>query len=163
MRLQAMRAPYPLHRTDTDADLFGHRARGPMRGFAGSDGLRRGDHARRDFRRKRRNARPAGLVAQQAGHAPGQEALLPPPDRGLARAGAAGEFHRAAAVGCQQDDLRPPDMLLRAVPVRHDGRQGLAVGVGDVDFDTFAHPPDSHAQVSRGIQIGCKRKIISTS
>jgi hypothetical protein len=27
----------------------------------------------------------------------------------------------------------------------------LAVGGGDVDSDTFAHPPDSHAQVSSGI------------
>jgi hypothetical protein len=42
-------------------------------------------------------------------------------------------------------------VLLRAVPVRHDGRQGLAVGVGRLDFDRFSHPPDSHGQVADGI------------
>jgi hypothetical protein len=104
-----------------------------------------------DFGSQWRDARRAGLVAQQAGDAFGHEPLLPPPDQGLARAGAAGEFHRAATVRGQQHDLRPPDMLLRAVPVRHDRYKALVVGVRDVDGDTFVHPPDSHAQLSRGI------------
>ena len=104
-----------------------------------------------DRRRKRRNARAAGLVAQQASQALGQEAILPPPDRGLAGAGAPGEFHGPAAIGGQQHDLRPPDMLLRAVSIHDDAGQGQAVSFGDADFDGFAHPPDSHEQGARGI------------
>ncbi len=38
---------------------------------------------------ERRNARRTGLITEQTGHACGQEALLPPPDGCLARAGAA--------------------------------------------------------------------------
>ena len=114
-------------------------------------GLGGGDHAGLHIRRQRRNARAAGFVAQQARHALRQEALLPPPDRGLAGAGAAGEFHGAAAIGGQQHDLRPPDVLLRAVAVRDDGGQRLAIGFGEVDFDRFAHPPDLHGQVAEGI------------
>jgi hypothetical protein len=110
--------------------------------------LRGGYHAGLDFGSKRRNARPAGLIAQQTGHTLGQEALLPPPDRRLARAGAAGEFHRAAALGGQQHNLRPPDMLLPAVPIGHDGAQGQAVRFGEIDRGGFAHPPDSHGKVS---------------
>jgi hypothetical protein len=106
---------------------------------------------RLDIRRERRNARTAGFVAQQARHALGQETFLPPPDRGFAGAGPAGEFHGAAAIGGQQHDLRPPDVFLRTVPVRHDGRQRLAVSFGEVDFDGFVHPPDSHGQVEHGI------------
>ena len=151
MRLQAMLAPNALHRTDADANVFGHRNRGPVRGLARCWGLRGGDHARLNLGPKRRNARRTGLVAQQAGHTFGHKSLLPPPDRGLARARAPGEFHGAAAVNGQQDDLRPPDMFLRAVAVHHDHRQGLAVGVGDSNGALFAHPPDSHAQVPRGI------------
>src|SRR5208283_2776309 len=131
VRLEAVFVPDALHRTDTDADVFGHGGRGPMRRLTRSRGLRRGHHTGRDLGSERWNARRAGLIAQQTGHALGQETLLPPPDGCLARAGAAGEFHRAAALGGQQYDLRPPDMLLRAVAVHHDGAEGLAVGFGE--------------------------------
>ena len=76
-----------------------------MCGLARRGGLGGGDRAGLDRGSKCWNAGRPGLVAQQAGHAFGPEPFLPPPDRGLARAGAAGEFHRAAALGCQQDDL----------------------------------------------------------
>src|SRR4051812_31751005 len=39
-----------------------------------------------------------------------------------------------------QDDLGPPHVLLRAVPVRHDRLQTGAVGGTHLDADTFAHP-----------------------
>ena len=148
MRLQTMLAPDALHRTDADADVPGHRRRGPVRGLAGRCGLCRGDHTRLDLGSERWNARRTGLVAEQARHTFDHEPFLPPPHACLARTGAAGDFHRAAAVRAEQHDLGPPDVLLRAVPVRHNGRQSLAVGVGHVDYDTFAHPPDSHGRVS---------------
>jgi hypothetical protein len=146
--LEAVFAPDALHRTDADADVFGHRTRGPMRGLTRCRRLRGGHHAGLDLGSERRNARRAGLIAEQTGHAFGQEALLLAPDRRLARAGAAGEFHRAATLGGQQHDLRPPDMLLRAVAVRHDGAERQAVGFGEVDCGGSAHPSDSHGQVS---------------
>lgn len=45
--------------------------------------------------------REAGLVAQQTGNVFGDEALLPSPERRLARTRAADAFYRSAAVGCQ--------------------------------------------------------------
>ena len=110
---------------------------------AGSAGL--------DLGSERWNARRAGLIAEQAGYALGQEALLPPPNGCLARSGAAAEFHRATALAGPQHDLRPPDMLLRAVAIRHDGAEGQTAGFGEIDRGGFAHPPDSHGQVSSGI------------
>src|SRR5215213_4337109 len=92
MRLETMLAPDPLHRTDADADMASHCDRGPVRGFTGCCGLRGRDDAGLDFSAECWDACRAGLVAHQAGDAFGQEPLLPPPDRGLARAGATGEF-----------------------------------------------------------------------
>jgi hypothetical protein len=42
-------------------------------------------------------------------------------------------------------------VFLRAIAVRHDGDQCLAVGFGEVNSDGFAHPADSHGQVDEGI------------
>jgi hypothetical protein len=63
VRLQAMLAPDPLHRSDADADVPGHRNRGPVRGLPRRGGLRGGDHTRLNLSPKRRNARGTGLVA----------------------------------------------------------------------------------------------------
>jgi hypothetical protein len=60
-------------------------------------------------------------------------------------------YHGAAAIGSQQNDLRPPNVFLRAIAVRHDGDQRPAVGFSEVNFGGFAHPPDSHGQVDDGI------------
>ena len=43
------------------------------------------------------------------------------------------------------------DPTVRRVSKGKRCRHGLAAGVGDVDCDTFPHPSDPHAQVSRGI------------
>jgi hypothetical protein len=117
--------------------------------------LRGRDDAGLDFSSDWGDVGRVGLVAQQVGDAFGRERLPPPLDRGLARAGVTGEFQRAATVRSQQHDLRPPDMLLRAVPIRHDRHKALAVDGRDADGDTSAHPPDSHAQLSSGIPNPC--------
>ena len=122
-----------------------------MRGLARRCGLSGGNHASLHIRRKRWNARTAGLVAQQTRHALREEPLLPSPDRGLAGAGAASEFHGAAAIGGQQHDLRPPYVLLRTVAVGDDAAQRLTIGFGEVNLDGLAHPPDSHDQGAEGI------------
>src|SRR5829696_4197281 len=53
-----------------------------------------------------------------------------------------------------------PDVLLRAVAVRHDGSKPVAVRGGHVDDDPGAHAPDSHAIIATGIP---KRTLPSPS
>jgi hypothetical protein len=57
----------------------------------------------------------------------------------------------AVAVGGQQDDLGPPDMLLRTVPIGDNPLQLGSVGGAQFDLGSFVHPPDSHDRVRRGI------------
>src|SRR5215467_10491169 len=63
VRLQFVRLPDALHRTQRDADRFGHCPAGPVSGFVRRLGAGHRDHARRDFRRDRGLAGLAGLVA----------------------------------------------------------------------------------------------------
>jgi hypothetical protein len=48
------------------------------------------------------------------------EALLPAPDHGFALADSAGDGGGARAVSSQNNDLRAPDVLLRAVAIAND-------------------------------------------
>ena len=68
------------------------------------------------------------LVAQEAVDPFFGEALLPAPDAGLRLAGPAHDLDRAEAVGREQHDLGPPDMLLRRVAVADDCLQTAAIG-----------------------------------
>jgi len=65
VRLKFVRPPDALHRTHRDAGGFGHCPAGPMRGLVRRVGADQRHHPRRGFRRDRRLARLAGLVAQQ--------------------------------------------------------------------------------------------------
>jgi hypothetical protein len=51
----------------------------------------------------------------------------------------------------QQDDLGPPDMLLRTVPIGDNRLQLGSVGGAQFDLGSFVHSPDSHDRVRRGI------------
>src|SRR4051812_46645561 len=75
MRLETMLAPDTLHRTDADADVASHCDRGPVGGFTGCFGLRSRNDAGLDVSAEWWDPRRAGLVAQQAGDAFGQEPL----------------------------------------------------------------------------------------
>ena len=124
-----------------------------MRGLSRRINLGRGDDARRNIGFERRNARRPGLVAQQASDTVRHEAFLPAPDNSLADTGLPHDLGRAATVRCQQHDLSPPDMLLRAVSVRHDRIQLDTIRRTHVDFDTGAHPANSHVTTIAGIRI----------
>jgi hypothetical protein len=50
-----------------------------------------------------------------------------------------------------QDDLRPPDMLLRTVPISDNGLQRSAVVGVQFDLGSFVHSPDSHGRVRWGV------------
>src|ERR1700745_2417945 len=128
MRLQPVRAPDALHRAGADAGLLRHYGSGPVRGLSWRIGLRECHHAGRNVRAERRNARGARLVAQQTLEALLHEAFLPAPDTGLGLAGPAHDLARAEPVRAQQDDLSPPDPLLRRIAIPHARLQKATVG-----------------------------------
>src|SRR5258705_28963 len=120
MTLKTVLAPDALHRRDADADLLGHRRRRPMGRLArrllqGSSNNRAGD-----LRAEWRNPRPARLVAQEPVHPFPHEPLLPAPDRVLVNTSLPFDLVRADRGRRQKDDSGPPNILLRAVPIRCD-------------------------------------------
>ena len=153
VRPQTMSAPDALHRTDADTLEPGHGGGRLVRGLSRRINLGRGDDARRNIGFERRNARRPGLVAQQASDTVRHEAFLPAPDNSLADTGLPHDLGRAATVRCQQHDLSSLAMLLRAVSVRHDRIQLDTIRRTHVDFDTGAHPADSHVSTIAGIRI----------
>ena len=69
---------------------------------------------------ERRDPRRPGLVSQQTIHTFGHEALLPAPYAGFGFARRHHDRLRAKALGCKQNDLRPPNMLLRRTARRNN-------------------------------------------
>src|SRR5512135_1730009 len=61
------------------------------------------------------------------------------------------DLRRAETVRGREDDLRSPDVLLRAVPVRNNRFQTDTVGGAHFDADVLAHTPDSHKTRAMGI------------
>ena len=143
VRPEPVRAPDALHRAGADPDRLGHGGGRPVRRLVRRVAGRQLDHAVDHRLRQGRDARGPGLVAQEPGHALAHEPLLPAPDARLGHPGPAHDRARPAAVGRGQDDLRPPDVLLRAVPIRHHRLQTGTVGGGQLDGDPFAHPRNS--------------------
>ena len=70
-----------------------------------------------DVRPQRRDARGAGLIVQVAVVTRLHEAFLPAPHTGLRLAGPPHDLIGANSIRAQQDDLSPPDMLVRGVAV----------------------------------------------
>ena len=146
MRLEPVRGPDPLHRAQGDAGRRRHRAAGPVGRLAGRVGQGELHHPVDQWRRQRRQARLARVVAQQAVDARLHEPPLPAPDAGLGHPRPAHDLGRAAAFGRRQDDPRPPDVLLRAVAVRHDRLQPDTVGGTYLDADPIAHAAACHTR-----------------
>ena len=151
MRLQAVGAPDALHRGDADPGGLGHHVGGPVGRLAGRVLLSKRDHPLGDLRPQGRDARRPRLVAQQPLGALQHEPCLPAPHAGFALASTAHDLDCAEAGGGQQHDPRPPDMFLRAVPVRSDRFQTSTVGRAHINNDILAHPPDSHPTRAQGI------------
>ena len=150
--LQAMGAPDALDRTDADPDRFGHGRAGPMGRVRGRASQGQGHHVFGNIWAQWRDARRSRLVAPQPGSTLGAKPLLPTPDDGLSLSGPPHDLGGAVPGGCQQDDLGPPDMLLRAVPVGDNCLQRGSVGGAQFDLGSFVHSPDSHDRVCRGIR-----------
>lgn len=81
-------------------------------------------------RRDRCIAGLSGLVPQKAVHALLHEPFLPTPDARLGRPGPTHDRLRSDTVRRQQDDPRPPDMLLRRIAVADDTFQAATIGRG---------------------------------
>ena len=97
VRLKFVRPPDALHRTQRDAVGFGHRSPGPVGRLVRRGGARQCHHLRRGFRRERRLAGLAGLVAQQTLDPALGKAQLPPPHRRPADADALRHLLRRSA------------------------------------------------------------------
>ena len=149
VRLQPMRLPQALHSAQADADGFGHGAAGPMRGVTWPLEAGQVHDLGDDLGRKRSAARLARLVAQQAFDAVLGVSRLPAPDRGSADARTPRHFLHRQAFGRKKDNVRPLHMFERAIAIRDDGQQTLAIFGGRKDTDglshthRIAHPPTS--------------------
>jgi hypothetical protein len=138
--LETVRPPDPLHRAQADPGRLGHCPAGPVGRLAGRLAQGQLDHPLDHRRGQRRLAWRPALVAQQPVDARGHEPRLPAPYRRLGTADLAHDRKRAHAVGAQQHDSRPLNMLLAAVAIRHDRLEPSTIIGGNLDLDALAHP-----------------------
>ena len=103
-----------------------------------------------DVRPQRPDARGPRLVVQKTVITFLHEALLPAPDTGLRFAGPAHDLIGANTVRAQQDDLSPPDMLVRGVAIPREHLQTAAISGLESDGNSGSHAPNSHASESTG-------------
>ena len=139
---------------NADADGLGHRRAGPMGRLARRFLHGQRDDTLRDAWIELRNARAPRFVAQKPLHAIGNETLLLAPDTGLGLAGLAHDRVRAETLGGEQNDLSPPDVLLRRVAVSDHSAEPVHVGRSDGNGDAGSHASDSHAASPSGIPMG---------
>jgi len=157
---KAVHLPNALHRRQADPRNLGHHATGPMGALArrgaqshGHDTLGR---SLRDFG----EPRGACFVAQQTIDALGHEALLPPPDGGLAHACRAHDRGCSQPIGRANNNHGPPNMLLRAVAAINDRLQAFTVSRVQLDGHTSSHSLESHVVSAKGIPL---RTLMSAS
>ncbi len=153
IRLETVRPPDGLHRADADAGLFRHDGGGPVGRVGGRVGLRGGDDGTGLLRTERRNTRRPRLVARETGGDFAAEMLVPAPDAGLRPSRPAYDLVRADALGAEQDDLGPPDVLLGRIAVPHKHLQTATAGGRKADGNSGAHEPDSHRMSPAGIPL----------
>ena len=154
VRVQAVRPPDALDGTRADIDDLRHHGGGPVGRLCWRLGLGERHDAFGDVRSQRRDARGARLIAQEAVVTRLHEALLPAPDTGLRLAGPAHDLIGANTVGAQQDDLSPPDMLVRGVAIPRERLQTAAISRLESDGNSGSHAPNSHAHCPLGIPSG---------
>jgi hypothetical protein len=121
VRHEAGLAPNGVHLGPRHAGRLGHRPHRPMRATVRRRlFLRAADDFGDLGRIQLRDARRPRLVAQEPIDARLDIALLPTPDRRLAEPRPPLDLRRADPIAGQQHHLRPPHVLLRAVPVGDD-------------------------------------------
>ena len=118
--------------------------------------LRPPDHLGGPAGRDRRLARRSGLVAQQARDTRLGKPFLPAPNGCLRLARGGHNGLRTEVIRSQQDDPRPPDMLLGRVPIGDDRFKPSVVRGRNIDGNSRAHDTDSH----RGNQAGIPNRTL---
>ena len=139
VRLQLVRGPDPLHRSQGQPGSLGHHATGPVGRLARRLAAGQSHHTLHHGVRRGRLARLSGPVAQQPVDAGLGEALLPAPDRRAADLSAAGNLRHVQPLGRGEDDPCPRHMLLRPVTVGQDRRQTLAILRRDYGTNQMGH------------------------
>lgn len=142
MRLQAVRPPDALHRTDADASQLDRCPRRPVGGLAGRRTQREGHQPCPDLGPQRRD--PGGRALSRSRPSTPAAVKLSS-QRQTAILMDAGTPHNLAGtvvLDRQQDDLGPPDMLVRAAAIcadRRSGSRSAAVMVILMRGPRFAH------------------------
>jgi len=142
VRLKAVGVPDALNGAQADTGGLGGHAAGPMGGLAGRFGAGQGQNPSDNFLRQRRPAGLARLVTQQPVDALFGKTLLPAPHRWPAGTGAGRHIEDRQSIRRVEDDTRPLDVLLRAVPVADDRGQARAIFGSQQSADGLSHTHD---------------------
>jgi hypothetical protein len=105
-----------------------------MRRFGRRIGLSERHDALSDINPKWGDARGSRLIVQQTVVTSLHEAFLPAPHAGFRFAGPAHDLICTDAVGTQQDDLSPPDVLMRRITIPRERSQAAAVSLRAIEI-----------------------------
>jgi hypothetical protein len=152
VRLQFVRVPDALYRTQRDADGFGHCPGGPVGCFVRRLGAGQRHDLRGGFRRDRRLAGLAGLVVQQTVDPALGKALLPSPHGRPADADALRHLLRRVPIRRGEDNLRSLDVFARPIAVRRNHSKLLTLLGTQYNTHLLCHgprPPNARASIAR--------------
>ena len=151
MRRELVGLENALDRSQTNPRLLGQNPPRPVGGLSGRRPGHQVDDPLHGRGRQRRLAGLARLVAQQPVDALRHKPRLPGPHHRLRLAGPAHNLVGADTVCAQQDDLGPPDMLMRCVAIPYDRAQTAAINRLESNGNSGSHAPDLHATSQTGI------------
>jgi len=120
----------------------------------GGDLHRQRDDGRADRRIELWHARGPRLVAQKPTRAFGGESFLSALHAALGSGGLTHDRVRVGSLGTEQNDLRPPDVLLWSAWVVDQITKPINLGRGDVKGNAGSHAPDSHSASPPGLSPG---------
>jgi hypothetical protein len=103
------------------------------------------------------DARGTRFVTEQSIEPSIDKALLPTPNAGLGLPGPSHDLVRADAIGGQQHDLSPPNVLLRRVAVLNQSFEPTNIGGRERERFSSAHRADSHVEPAPGIPFGTQK------
>jgi len=128
-----------------------HQGSGPVGRLTRRVAKRQGDHALRRLGAQRLDSRGTRLVAQQSIEPLLDKAFLPAPNAGLGLGRSPHNLVRADAIGGQQHDFSPPDVLLRRVAVLHHSFEPANIGERNGEGFSCAQRAHSYVEPASGI------------
>ena len=117
---------------------------------------RQRDDALRCLRTQRFDAGRPSLIAKQTLEPLLHKTFLPAANARLGLAGLTHDLVRADAIGGQQHDPGPPNVLLQRVAVFNEGLEPTSLGGRDGNGLSCAHSADSHITSEAGIPNGTR-------